>query len=1051
MKLENVTDIYPLAPLQEGILFHAIADKNAGHYHQQFCCVLKGEFDTARFKKAWLSVIQNHDILRSIFVWQGLEKPLQIVRKDVQPVWIEDDWTMNDHNVQAEKLDMYLSDDRLRGFDVRYAPLMRFKLVRLNKDRLQFVWSFHHLLLDGWSIPILWSDVLTAYDSLGDTKTATSRKPQQYRAFISWMMQQDKSDAELFWRSHFKNLTSPTSLEGLPKLNKAENPGRTAVQFTLEETRKLEKVASANSLTLNSVAQTIWAFLLSVYSYQDDVVFGTTVAGRPLNLSGVNEMVGLFINTLPMRVKLDGTRSLVENMKAVQDTQLAMRQYEQSSLLDIQGWSEVPRGEQLFETVFIYENYPSSSNDVGKIYSVDEVTVHEQTHFPLSILVGTVPEFRIEIAWNGKRIGRVFSEQIARHFKHVLMQFLDNPGIVVDEIVVPLEDEAHRLLNELNKTQRSFPVISSITEILEKQAATQPETIAVRFQDDRLSYAELNDRVTRLAVFLQQKGVNQEDKLGVFLERSEQMLIATLGILKAGAAYIPLDPAFPKDRLSYMVEDASITTLLTQENLLPHLPSQNVQTFCLDKDWSEIAMAGPADWKPQSTASDCAYVIYTSGSTGRPKGVQVSHNSLLNFLFSMKEQPGFAPQDRLLAVTTLSFDISGLELYLPLICGGTVDIAATAMVSDGQALANRLDESGITVMQATPATWRLLLESGWQGKRDLKILCGGEAFPDDLAQELLPLCNEVWNMYGPTETTIWSAIARVKPDEAIHIGRPIANTQIVILDKRDKLAPFGVAGELCIGGDGVALGYLNRPELTNERFIENPLSGEGEILYRTGDLARYYPDGRLEFLGRFDYQLKLRGFRIEPGEIEVSLMEHADVDRAVVVVGDFGANDKRLVAYLVCANLPETGELRKHLRLNLPEYMIPAHFIQLDAIPLTPNNKIDRNALPNVASVDSKTISDEVAPQNSLQEQLLDIWKTVLKQPAIGITNNFFDLGGHSLLAVRLISEINAACQSNLTIATLFESPTVEGLALALESAPSDTTIDFSEITEDAI
>jgi amino acid adenylation domain-containing protein len=520
------------------------------------------------------------------------------------------------------------------------------------------------------------------------------------------------------------------------------------------------------------------------------------------------------------------------------------------------------------------------------------------------------------------------------------------------------------------------------------------------------------------------------------------MLVGLLGILKAGGAYVPLDPSFPGDRLSYMTSDSGMTVLVTHRGLERNLAVAPSTIVRLDSDWSQITNdrtpAIPAHAAPNG--KNLAYVLYTSGSTGKPKGVAIPHAAIVNFVLSIRDQPGINQADTLLAVTTLSFDIAGLELYVPLITGGKVVIASNEDTHDPLRLQERIAESHCTVMQATPATWRALIQSGWKGSRNLKILCGGEAMPHDLAEELLSRCSELWNMYGPTETTVWSTLTRVRPGGGpMSIGKPIANTQIYILDKDRNLVPRGAVGELCIGGDGLARGYLHRDELTRERFVPSPFV-RNALIYRTGDTARWLPDGTVECLGRIDGQVKIRGYRIELGEIESSLAGHAGVKQCVVVAREDIPGNKFLVAYLVpqsAGSPPATADLRAYLKKTLPEYMIPAAFLALERLPLTPNGKIDRKALPAPAERNADTVSESDAPRDVIEQMLSRIWAKVLGVKRVGRHDNFFDLGGHSLLAVRIVADVGKLFSTRLPLATLLQAPTVADLAEILRSKSS--------------
>ena len=598
---------------------------------------------------------------------------------------------------------------------------------------------------------------------------------------------------------------------------------------------------------------------------------------------------------------------------------------------------------------------------------------------------------------------------------------------------------SRQMMEEWNHTEAEYPD-ACLHRLLEAQARRTPQATAVEFCGRSLTYEELHSRANQLAHLLQQHGVRRETLVGLCVERSIEMLVALLGILKAGGAYVPLDPAYPRDRIQHVLEDAHIELLITQADLLSQMPSTAAKTICLDPEWKALAGQSGDPVAAEVGAENLAYVIYTSGSTGKPKGVQLEHRSLVNFLCSMQREPGFTQDDILVAVTTLSFDIAGLEMFLPLLSGGRVVIAPREATYDGRLLAELIDKSKATVMQATPATWRLLFESGWRGNRQLKILVGGEALPAELAQELVTRCGPVWNMYGPTETTIWSSVYRVQGDEGriLPIGRPIANTTFYILDGERQPVAVGAEGELYIGGDGLARGYFERPELTAEKFVVDPFRGRPQArMYRTGDLARFREDGNVEYLGRLDHQVKIRGFRIELGEIEAVLDQHADVLRSVVVAREEQSGDKRLVAYVVCntESTVSSAELREHARKQLPDYMIPAAIVQLATLPLTPNGKVDRKALPAPKATDFAADVNYVAPRNPVEAKLAGLWEETLGIHPIGVETSFFDLGGRSLLAAQLFTRISRAFGRDLPLATLFRAPTIEKLAAELRDA----------------
>ena len=614
-------------------------------------------------------------------------------------------------------------------------------------------------------------------------------------------------------------------------------------------------------------------------------------------------------------------------------------------------------------------------------------------------------------------------------------QISENPDRSLSSSLHLSHAERHRRLMQWNDTQTDYPKDRCVHQLFEEQVGRTPDATAVVFENRRLTYRELNTRANRLAHCLLKLGVGPDALVGICIERSPDMLAGLLGILKAGGAYVPLDPRYPSDRLNFMLQDSGLKVLVTEELLRPRFSEFKDQLVCIDLD--AISRESPENCCGKAKAENLAYVIYTSGSTGKPKGVQICHRSLVNFLVSMRSRPGLTGEDTLLAVTTVSFDIAALELYLPLIAGACVVLVSRESAADGYQLRETLERTAPTVMQATPATWRLLVEAGWRGSKDLKVLCGGEAMPRDLAGELLTRSSAVWNMYGPTETTVWSTTSQITSSYgSITVGRPIANTEIYVLDSQLEPVPVGAPGELYIGGDGVARGYLHRPDLTAEKFIPNPFreQGCGARLYRTGDLARYQPNGEIECLGRIDNQVKVRGFRIELGEIESVLAEYPGARQNVVVAREGAPGDKRLVAYVAVGrakSLPADA-LREFLKQRLPDYMLPSRFVFLEVLPLTPNGKVDRRALPVPEQMELAPQKEHVAPRNSIESRLVKIWESVLNLPTVGVKENFFELGGHSLLVTKLLRRVEHTFGRRLSMAAIFEAPTIEQQASVL-------------------
>jgi amino acid adenylation domain-containing protein len=649
----------------------------------------------------------------------------------------------------------------------------------------------------------------------------------------------------------------------------------------------------------------------------------------------------------------------------------------------------------------------------------------------------TSPELTLEWEYNAGLYDDSTMARWLEHLEILLAGAVAAPARGVQALPLLSAGQKQKMLVEWNSTAIEYPRDRCAYELIQEQVERTPDAVAAQFADQTMSYRELSQRSNRLARYLVKRGVAAGSVVGIYLERSLDMLVGMLAIHLAGAGYLPIDPEYPRDRIEFIMQDARVPVLLTQSSLAATAGATAARLVLVDGEQDSIARESPAALGIHSAPNDIAYMIYTSGSTGKPKGVEVPHQALVNLLTSMAKVPGIGSHDVLLAVTTLCFDISAMEILLPLTVGARLAIARREVAGDPLLLKQSLLASGATIMQATPVTWRILLESGWDGAPLEKIFCGGEALPRELAQQLLQLGPEVWNMYGPTETTIWSSTVRLSAAAGrVPIGPPIDNTQLYILDDLQQPVPIGVAGELCIAGDGVANGYHNRPELTAERFVPNPFR-PGERMYRTGDLARYLPDGTLDFLGRLDHQVKLRGYRIELGEIESVLAKHPAVKQAVVAVREFASGNQRLVAYLVAANgmLPSRLELDAFAAAQLPDYMVPAAYVLLTEMPMTANGKIDRKALPAPDKVIEATPS--ALPQGELEEKIAAIWRTTLSLPQVGVEDRFFDVGGDSLQLISVKSEIEKAIAREVTVVELFEYPTIRALAAHLDRGPN--------------
>ncbi|MBD2517741.1 amino acid adenylation domain-containing protein, partial [Nostoc sp. FACHB-973] len=1037
---QNLEDIYALSPMQEGMLFESLYAPDSGVYFQQVISTFNGNLDVEYFEKAWQQVVEKHSIFRTGFVWESLSQPIQIVYRQVQVSVETVDWRHLSAIEQQQQLETFLSAQRLISFQLSQAPLMRLHLLELDGKTYQFVWSFHHLLLDGWSLPLVFQDLLEFYQAISHGEALPKRPTLGYRNYIAWLQQQNRDLAADFWRQKLQGFTAPTPLTvDKPLSNQQQHSAYSEQQIhlTVSATAAVKSFVRQHQLTMSNLVQATWALLLCRYSQEADVVFGATVSGRPPALVGVESMVGLFINTLPVRVQISDNTQLLSLLKDLQTQQVESEQFSHSSLVEIQALSDVPKGTSLFESIVVFENYPvdSAALQGNSSFSVSNVWAIEQTNYPLTLLATTGEQLLLKVSYDTSRFESGAISRMLGHFVTMLEAIVANPSERISQLPMLTEVEQHQLLVEWNDTQADYPIDKCIHQLFEEQVERTPDEIAVVFENQQLTYRELNSRANQLAHYLQSLGVGADVLVGICVERSLEMVVGLLGILKAGGAYVPLDPEYPIERLSFILKDAQLSVLLAQQGLIDKLPEHQGQLVNLDTDWQVISQFSQDNLITATQTRSLAYVIYTSGSTGQPKGVQISHNAVSNFLSAMQQRPGITKEDILLGITTIAFDIAALEIFLPITVGASLVIARRDVTLDGRELLDLLVKSKATIMQATPATWRLLLEANYQSSH-LKVLCGGEALPWDLANQLLARSASLWNLYGPTETTIWSSVCQLESqDSLISIGRAIANTQLYILDQNLQPVPIGVPGELHIGGAGLARGYFNRPELTQEKFIPNPfdkslVKGEKSKLYKTGDLVRYLPDGNIEYLGRIDNQVKIRGFRIELGEIEAVLGQHEHVQVCCVIARVDNPGDKRLVAYIVPQpqQTPKVSELHSFLKEKLPQYMVPSFIVILESLPLTPNGKIDRRALP--APQPSSELSEKyVAPRTPIEEILALIWTQVLKVEVVGIHDNFFTLGGHSLLATQLISRVRTSLKVELPLRSLFAAPTIAQLS----------------------
>ena len=1037
MATPELEGIHPLSPLQQGMLFHSLLEEETRPYLNQLVGTLEGA-DPAALRAAWERVVAGHAVLRSAFVYRRREEPLQAVHRRVALPWEERDLRHLSPEAQRDAVARFLREDRARGLELSRAPLMRFTLFRTSEDRWEYVWTHHHLLLDGWSVALVLADLAAAYRALrrGEEPRLPPRRP--YADFIAWLGRQEAGAAQAYWRQALRGVDGPTRLgaaAAAPGLAPAAEPEERELSLDAERTRALLGACQRQQVTANTLLQGAWALLLARYAETDDVVFGATTAGRPPELEGVEGMIGLFINTLPVRVRIPGQQPAGAWLRALQAEQARARQHEHVSLGQIQQWTGIPAGTPLFESLLVFENVPGAPPQGGDA-DPDALRMRgtrgvERTGYPLTLLAAVAGgRLHVSARFEPHLLDGGAVERMLEQLRSLLEAFAADPERPAGQLPLIAAAERARVVAEWND---SGPAADGGTlhGLFARQAARTPDAPALLCGAESLTYAELDARAGRLAGFLRALGVGAESRVGVCLERGTDLIVSLLGVLKAGGAYVPLDPAYPAERVAFMLEDSGAAVVLTRESLLPALPPTAARVVCVDRDAAEIG-AAPEAPPVESAPESLAYLIYTSGSTGRPKGVMIQHGSAA--ALSSWAAGAFDAEERarMIASTSVCFDLSVFEIFFPLACG-----AAVVLVEDALGVPALGPGAAPTMLNTVPSAAAELVRLGAIPPTLRSVSLAGEPLPGSLAEALYDAgVQNVYNIYAPSETTTYSTGARIPRGLARppHIGVPLEGERAYVLDVFGQPLPPGLVGELFLGGGGVARGYLGRPSLTAEKFVPDPFSARpGARLYRTGDRARWTAEGVLEFLGRSDHQVKIRGFRIEPGEVEAALRRHPDVREAVVMARDDAAGGRRLVGYVVPDGRPLEGEaLKEFLAARLPRHLVPGVFVVLAALPLTPNGKIDRKALPEP---EARGGGGFAAPATPVEEILCGVWSEVLGVPEVGIHDDFFALGGHSLVVTRVLARLRAALGVELPVRALFDAPTVARLARRVEEA----------------
>lgn len=1040
--------------MQQGMLFHCLSEPNSGVDLEQIVFLWQGSLNVGKFRQAWERVVSRHAVLRTSFRWEKLAEPLQDVHREVTLPFAERDWTALSPAEQEHELARYLAEDRQAGFGLSKAPNLRVMVAHLGGETYKCIWTFHHILLDGRSFPIVLNEVFAFYEALGRGEEQQLPPPQPFRHHIDWLEQQDWSKSEAFWREKLKGFTVPTNLRTIRprKASAAPAPAKGEQELKVPEqlTSSLKAFAAKVGVTLNTLVQGAWAMLLSRYSGEPDIVFGTTRACRRSTVDGADSIVGIFINTVPLRVSVPPDQPLAAWLKELRDQEFAVRQHEHTPLINIQKWSDIQGRKTLFDSLVMFDHalLGTMMRQPAGAGLFRDFEVKENVSYPLLLQAYGEDRLSLKIQYADAIYDDATVTRMLGHLQTLLAGMVTGAGMPIGDLPMLTAPERQQLLFDWNEAPKEYPSSLCLHQLFEQQAARTPNAVALTCEEKSLTYRQLNARSNRLARELRTFGVGPDVLVGICMERSNDLVIGLLAILKAGGAYLPIDLAYPAERLAFMLSDAQAPVLLTQSTLTKDLPATSARILCVD-DLPATTPAGGDDENMVSAGAPdhLAYVIYTSGTTGKPKGSLITHRNVTRLFSATDHWYGFNDRDVWTLFHSSAFDFSVWEIWGALLYGGRLVVVPFMVSRSPEAFYELLSKERVTVLNQTPSAFRQLIQAEESvGQKELAlryVIFGGEALE---MQSLRPWFErhgdrqpQLVNMYGITETTVHVTYRPLTMDDLKAdsvIGVAIPDLQVYILDARCQPVPIGVPAEMYVGGAGLARGYLRRPELTAERFIPDHLTGRpGSRLYRTGDLARFLPGRDIEYLGRIDQQVKIRGFRVELGEIESVLCQHPAVREAVVLARDDSPGNKRLVAYLVCTGAtPSVKELREHLKKKLPDYMVPAAYVPIEKIPLTNNGKVDRKALPEPSQDRPDMGRERVAPRTETEKELCRIWTEVLGVDQISIHDDFFDLGGHSLLAMRVRSRIADAFEITLDIRTLFQDRTVSLLAERIEA-----------------
>lgn len=1030
---DQVQDMYYLSPMQEGMLFHTLLNPGQSFYIEQMTMKVKGSLNIKCLEESMNVIMDRYDVFRTVFIHEKVKRPVQVVLKKRQFQIEEIDLTHVTDSEQTAKINEYKEQDKIKGFDLTRDIPMRAAIFKKSEESFEWVWSYHHIILDGWCFGIVVQDLFKVYNALREQKPYSLPPVKPYKDYIKWLEKQDKQASLHYWRGYLEDFEGQTTFaEQRKKQKDGYEPNELLFSLPEEETKAFTELAKSQHTTLSTALQAVWSVLISRYQQSGDLIFGTVVSGRPAEIKGVEHMVGLFINAVPRRVKLSGDTTFNGLLKQLQEQSLQSEPHQYVPLYDIQSQADQPK---LIDHIIVFENYPlqdaKNEENSENGFDMEDVHVFEKSNYDLNLMASPGDEMLIKLAYNGNVFDEAFILRLKSQLLTAIQQLIQKPDQPVNTIRLVDEKERELLLTGLNPPAQTHQA-KPLTDWFKEAVNVNPDAPALTYSGQTLSYRELDEEANRLARRLQKQGAGKGSVVALYTKRSLELVIGILGVLKAGAAYLPVDPKLPEDRISYMLADSAAACLLTHQEMkekAAQLPYTGTTLIIDDQARFEEQASDPA---AAIDPDDPAYIMYTSGTTGKPKGNITTHANIQG-LVKHVDYMAFSEKDTFLSVSNYAFDAFTFDFYASILNAARLIIADEHTLLDTERLTDLIRQENVNVMFATTALFNLLTDAGEEWLKELRcVLFGGERASVPHVRKALEIMGpgKLINCYGPTEGTVFATAHVVHdiPDSisSLPIGKPISNASVYILNGQNQLQPFGAVGELCISGMGVSKGYLNRHDLTKQTFIPNPFK-PGETLYRTGDLARWLPDGTIEYAGRIDDQVKIRGHRIELEEIEKQLQEYPGVKDAVVVADRHESGDASINAYLVNRTPLSAEDVKRHLKKQLPAYMVPQTFTFLEELPLTTNGKVNKRQLPKP---DQTQLAKEwIGPRNATEETIAHIWSDILGRQQIGIHDDFFALGGHSLKAMTAASRIKKELGTDIPVQLLFEATTIADIA----------------------